>query len=185
MDAEIWVAVATIVAALVAVIGAYFFGASSSRNERRDAALAEIYKEMTLFYRGVVAWTSQEGVSRGPITEPETSWDDYCKGQYEVFLRAFYGNAIWLGRSTERMIQEFADAGRDLLNGIDQYGRHMPDGKSVWDWRARELRPKLDMVEDALRAEVEMSRSVIPWGLIASAIERVESRSAGGRKEDR
>ncbi len=165
MNTDVGVAVATVLAAVVAVVGAYFFGVSRSRNERRDAALAEIFKEMMLFYRGVVAWTSPNQTS-GPLTQQGTSWRDYSRQQYEVFLNAFYGNAIWLGKNTQEMIQGFADAGKDLLNGIDHQGRRMSNGTSAWDWRAENLAPKLNDVEDALRAEMEASRYIIPYRIV-------------------
>ena len=44
-----------LVGGAVGLIGGYVFGVlrtlSERRNERRDAALAEIFKEMSLFYR--------------------------------------------------------------------------------------------------------------------------------------
>jgi hypothetical protein len=41
----------------VGIVGGYLVGVAQSRNERRDNALAEIYKEMTLFYGRLLSWT--------------------------------------------------------------------------------------------------------------------------------
>jgi hypothetical protein len=60
--------VRTVTEVLIALVGivvggmsGYVFGVlrtlNESRNERRDAALAEIFKEMALFYRYLVSWT--------------------------------------------------------------------------------------------------------------------------------
>src|ERR671916_1003093 len=49
-----------LVSGVVGIIGGYIGGVlrtlSESRNERRDAALAEIFKEMSLFYRYLGSW---------------------------------------------------------------------------------------------------------------------------------
>ncbi len=146
----------------VGTFGGYLVGLAQSRNERRDNALAEISKEMMLFYRGVVTWTSPDETS-GPLTEPGTSWHDHCMRQYAAFIDALYANEIWLGKATHEKIQEVAEAGRVFLNGVDTRGRVMQDGTSAWDWRAERLAPKLNEVQDVLRAEVEASRYIIPY----------------------
>jgi hypothetical protein len=50
-----------VVGGAVGLVGGYVFGVlrtlGEHRNERRDAALAEIFKEMSLFYRYLVSWT--------------------------------------------------------------------------------------------------------------------------------
>ena len=47
LDPTLWTAVATplfgLLAAVIRVVGGYFVGVRTSRNERRDAALAEIF----------------------------------------------------------------------------------------------------------------------------------------------
>lgn len=78
MGSEATSAIALLAALLgtgVGTLGGYVFGVAQSRNERRDNALAEIFKEMMLFYRGVVAWTAPNQTT-GPITEPGTTWRD-------------------------------------------------------------------------------------------------------------
>ena len=65
--------------AVVGVVGGCFFGLAQSRNERRDNALAEISKEMMLFYRGVVAWTAPNETNVPLTAEPGTTWRDYCR----------------------------------------------------------------------------------------------------------
>lgn len=166
---------AAVLGAGVGTVGGYVFGVSQSRNERRDNALAEIFKEMMLFYRGVVAWTAPNQTT-GPITEPGTTWRDHCRRQYEVFISAYQGNAIWLGKDTQEMIQEVAQAGMDFLNGVDTHGRGMSDGTRAWDWRANNLMPKLDKVQDALRSEVEASRYIIPYRIVIKKSEPEQNR---------
>lgn len=156
---------ATVIGAVIGVVGGYFFGVARSRNERRDNALAEVSKEMMLFYRGVVSWTAPNE-TRGPFTDPDAGWQDSCRGQYEKFIDALYGNEIWLGKATKDMIQEFAEAGRIFLNGVDKRGRFMQDDTSAWAWRDENLSPKLEKVQDALRAEVEASRYILPWRIV-------------------
>lgn len=156
---------------VIGLVGGYVFGVAQARAERRDSALAEIFKEMMLFYRSVVAWTSEHDTT-GPIVDPESTWKEFCRKQYEVFLDAFYGNAIWLGSNTEGMIEEFAHAGKDLLNHINNDGRRMKNGESAWDWRKHNLAPKLTVVRDALRAEVETSRYIIPYRVVVKRNER-------------
>lgn len=83
-----------------------------------------------------------------------------------MFISAYQGNAIWLGKDTQDMIQEVAQAGMDFLNGVDTHGRGMSDGTRAWDWRANNLMPKLNKVQDALRSEVEASRYIIPYRIV-------------------
>jgi len=157
--------VVALLGAGVGIVGGYFVGVAQSRNERRDNALAEISKEMMLFYRSVVAWTGPKQ-TYGPLTAPNTSWRDYCRRQYEAFLNAFYGNGIWLSEDTSEMIQEVAEASRVFLNGVDPHGRLMSDGTSASDWRAKNVLPKVNKVQDALQAEITASRSIIPYRIV-------------------
>ena len=69
------------------VAGGYVFGVlrtlNERRNERRDAALAEIFKEMSLFYRALVAWTDDP--NPGPdkrSTEPGASVRGHANSRY-------------------------------------------------------------------------------------------------------
>jgi hypothetical protein len=75
VEVDVWVVTQFLLALLGTVFGlagGYVFGIAQSRSERRDNALAEIFKEMMLFYRGVVSWTG-EHETEGPITEPGLS----------------------------------------------------------------------------------------------------------------
>ena len=64
------------------------------------------------------------------------------------------------------MIQEAAQVGMNFLNGVDDRGRLMSDGTSAWDWRAENLMPKVDEVQEALRSEIEASRYIIPYRIV-------------------
>jgi hypothetical protein len=54
--------VGDVILAVVGAVVGYTLGVlralSESRNERRDAALAEIYKELSLFHRYLGSWTA-------------------------------------------------------------------------------------------------------------------------------
>ena len=122
---------------------------------------------MSLFYRSIVSWTAAP-TSGGPVTEPNTPWQEYSRRQYEVFLNAFYGNAIWLGSGTYDLLQGFADAGKDILNEFRHMnsGGRLPDGSRAWDRRAERLTPHYNAVEDAPKAEIEASRYIIPYRIV-------------------
>ena len=46
-----------LVGVVVGGLGGYVLGVLRTLNERRDVALTEIFKEMSLFYRSLVTWT--------------------------------------------------------------------------------------------------------------------------------
>ena len=165
------------VTGVLGLLGGYVFGVlrtlSERRNERRDAALAEIFKEMDLFHRYLGSWADDP--TRGP-NEPSAASKasgiparKHVSDQYNRFVLAFHGNAIWLGKDTYELIQEFSTEGMDLLNGLSSTmagSTHLPDGtrpKARWK---DQIDPKFKGVRDALRAEVEASRSIIPYRIV-------------------
>jgi hypothetical protein len=93
---------------------------SESRNERRDAALADIYKELALFYRYLGSWTGDDSDPKKPAAASKgVPAREHVKGQFERFTHTFYDvNAIWVGKGTYELIHEFALASRDLLNDL-------------------------------------------------------------------
>jgi hypothetical protein len=161
------------VTGVLGLLGGYVFGVlrtlSESRNERRDAALAEIFKEMDLFHRYLGSWADDP--TPGPNAPSAASKASgiptrkHVSDQYNKFVLAFHGNAIWLGKDTYDLIQEFSAEGMDLLNGLSSTmagATHLPDGtRSKARWKDQ-IDPKFKDVRDALRAEVEASRSIIP-----------------------
>jgi hypothetical protein len=162
--------------ALAGAVGGYVFGVlrtlSERRNERRDAALAEIFKEMSLFYRYLVSWTDDASPDPNePSAESESSGisaHDHVNEQYQKFSYAFYDNAIWLGKDTYDLIQEFSGASRDILNELNSMRARagvwrLPDGTDPKDRRKERITPKFNEVRDALRAEIEASRGIISW----------------------
>ena len=92
--------------ALVGAVAGYVFGVlrtlSESRNERRDAALAEIFKETDLFHRYLGSWADDP--TPGPNAPSAASKSSgiparkHVNDQYQKFVLAFHGNAIWLGK---------------------------------------------------------------------------------------
>lgn len=170
-----------VVSGVVGLLGGgyvgYVFGVlrtlNESRNERRDAALAEIFKEMDLFHRYLGSWADDP--TPGP-NEPSAASKasgiparKHVSDQYNKFVLAFHGNAIWLGKDTYELIQEFSAEGMGLLNGLSSTmagSTHLPDGtrpKARWK---DHIDPKFKDVRDALRAEVEASRSIIPYRIV-------------------
>jgi hypothetical protein len=114
-----------LLAAVISVVGGYLAGVRTSRNERRNDALAEIFKEMALFYRYLVSWTDTANPDPAqPTAEAVAESSDiparkHVNDQYRKFVLAFYGNAIWLDKTTYDLIQEFSLASRDLLNELN------------------------------------------------------------------
>jgi len=169
---EVLIALVGILVAGVGTVGGYLFGVAQSRNERRDNALAEIYKEMTLFYGRLISWTDDpippnpDQPSRASSGVPVT---DHVGEQYNKFTRTFYSNAIWLGMDTYDLIEEVIQASRLLLNELNDTKRRvgrLPDGTNPKDWREGRITPKYNMVRNVLRAEVEASRNVIPYRIV-------------------
>jgi hypothetical protein len=62
--------VGDVILAVVGAVVGYTLGVlralSESRNERRDAALADIYKELALFYRYLGSWTGDDSDPKNP-----------------------------------------------------------------------------------------------------------------------
>jgi hypothetical protein len=145
------------------------------RNERRDNALAEIFKEMSLFYRGLVAWTDDPDPNPNkPSMVSDVSVREYANGRYREFTRTFYGNAIWLGKDTQDLIEGFVKASRIVLNEVNlmRADGSLPAGKNAKDLREG-LSPKFYEVQKKLRAEVEASRDIIPHiGIGKNAVEQ-------------
>jgi hypothetical protein len=169
---DVLIALVGILVAGVGTVGGYLVGVAQSRNERRDNALAEIYKEMTLFYGRLLSWTDDPLPPDPDKPSAESSGvpvKDHVGEQYKKFTRTFYSNAIWLGKGTYDLIEEFVQASRVLLNELNRVrggvGR-LPDGTKPKDWREERLTPKYKEVRDALRDEVEASRYIIPYRIV-------------------
>jgi hypothetical protein len=153
----------------VGSLGGYVLGVlrtlNERRNERRDDALAEIFKEMSLFYRGIVAW------SHSPTPDSiSAEWDiplhEYVNKQYQKFVRTFYSNAIWLGKDTYNLLETFVQACRNVLNEFNSDMRadgRLADGTDPRDRWEEQIKPQFYAVQNKLRAEVEASRSIIPY----------------------
>jgi hypothetical protein len=164
-----------LVGGAVGLVGGYVFGVlrtlGEHRNERRDAALAEIFKEMSLFHRYLVSWT--DDIDPDPKKPTAESSDiparKHVREQYQKFTYTFHDvNAIWLGKNTYALIQEFSVASRDFLNELESMRERagawrLPDGTNPKDRRKERITPKYDEVRDALRAEVEASRDPVAW----------------------
>jgi hypothetical protein len=173
--------VRTVTEVLIALVGIVVGGMSGyvsgvlrtlneSRNERRDAALAEIFKEMALFYRYLVSWTDNYDPDPNNPTGESSGIPakDHVGEQYRKFILAFYGNAIWLGKDTYDLIQEFSGASKDFLNELESMKEsagawRLPDDTDPKDRRKEQITPKFYKVRDELRAEVEASRNLRLW----------------------
>ena len=166
-----------LVGGIVGLVGGYGFGVlrtlNERRNERRDAALAEIFKEMELFHRYLGSWADDP--TPGP-NEPSAASKasgiparKHVSDQYNKFVLAFHGNAIWLGKDTYDLIQEFSIASRDFLNELNHMTKRagvwrLPDGMDPKEARRKaRIIPKFEKVRDALRDEVEASRDPGAW----------------------
>jgi hypothetical protein len=169
---DVLIALIGILVAIVGTVGGYLVGVAQSRNERRDNALAEIYKEMTLFYGNLISWTD-DPIPPYPDQPSRASSGvavkDHVGDQYTKFTRTFYSNAIWLGKDTYDLIEEFVQASRVFLNELNlmrgRVGR-LPDGTKTKDWREQRITPKFREVRDALQGEVEASRYIIPYRIV-------------------
>ena len=175
---------------VLGLLGGYVFGVlrtlSERRNERRDVALAEIFKEMSLFYRYLGSWI--EDANPDPDKPSAASGDipvkDHVNDQYQKFTFTFYDvNAIWLGKDTYDLIQEFSGASRDFLNELESMREsagawRLPDGTNPKDRRKERITSKFYKVRDALRDEVEASRYLIPYRIV------IRRNGAGQRRTD-
>jgi hypothetical protein len=188
LDPAPWIAVVTplltaLLAAVISLVGGYLAGVRTSRNERRDAALAEIFKEMDLFHRYLGSWADDP--TRGPNAPSAASKSSgiparkHVSDQYQKFVLAFHGNAIWLGKDTYELIQEFSAESMELLNGLNSMmagATHLPDGTRPKDRWKDQIYPKFKEVRDTLRAEVEASRYLIPFSIV------IKKNGAGQRR---
>lgn len=157
---------------VVGLIGGYVFGVlrtlTESRNERRDAGLAAIFKEMSLLHRYLVSWTA----AYDPDPKKTTAASDsegipaqkHVKDQYNKFVHTFHDvNAIWIGEDTFDLIQEFSIASGELLNDLTDMEKIdgvwlLPDGTKPNERRKEQITKKYNQIRNALRAEVEASR---------------------------
>jgi hypothetical protein len=106
--------------ALVGAVAGYVFGVlrtlNERRNERRDAALAEISKEMELYYRYLGSWIGDIGPDPDETSAESDSLGiparKHVNDQYKKFLLVFHGNAIWLGKDTYDFILALPILGR-------------------------------------------------------------------------
>lgn len=168
---DVLIALVGILVAVVGTVGGYLVGVAQSRNERRDAALAEIFKEMSLFYRYLGSWI--EDIDPDPEKPTSASSDiparKHVNDHYQKFTYTFYDvNAIWLGEDTYDLIQEFSVASRDFLNELEDMREgagvwRLPDGTDPKDRRKEQITPNFYKVRDELRAEVEASRNLRLW----------------------
>jgi hypothetical protein len=155
----------------VGTVGGYLVGVAQSRNERRDNALADIYKELALFHRYLTSWTADPNPDPNEPTRASgdiPAWK-HVNDQYQKFTYTFHDvNAIWLGKDTYDLIQGFSLASRDLLNDLTHLRKRdgvwlLPDGKNPNDRREEQITKQYYKVRDALRAEVEASRNPVVW----------------------
>ena len=157
-----------LLASVISLVGGYYFGVVRSRNERRDAAIAEIFKEMMLFYRGIQGWIDDP--KGGPLVECDTSWEDHCWKRYAVFLDALHGYEIWLDEATYKLMQDFAHAGREVLNRFSlPRAVNEPDADRMAEWdrlRMDLLARRLNEATDAMKAEFDDSRYIIPYRIV-------------------
>jgi hypothetical protein len=166
--------IAVVSGGVFGLLGGYVFGVlrtlSESRNERRDAALAEIFKEMDLFHRYLGSWANNYDPDPNNPTGESSGIPakQHVREQYNKFVLVFHGNAIWLGKDAYALIQEFSVASRDFLNELiymrprDGVWR-LPDGTDPKDRWEGQITPKFKEVRDALREEVEASRGLVAW----------------------
>ena len=110
---------------VVGLVGGYMFGVlralNERRNERRDAALAKIFKEMSLFYRYLVSWTDDANPDPNEPTAASSGIpaQKHVNDQYQKFTHTFYDvNAIWLDKNTYDLIQGFSVASRTYSTSL-------------------------------------------------------------------
>jgi hypothetical protein len=180
---DVLIALVGILVVGVGAVGGYLVGVAQSRNERRDNALAEIYKEMTLFYGRLISWTD-DPLPPDPDQPSRMSLDvpvkDHVGEQFTKFTQTFYINAIWLGKDTSDLIEEFVQASRVFLNELNlmrgRVGR-LPDGTKTKDWREQRITLQYNKVRNALEDEVETSRYIIPYRIV------IRRNGAGQRRK--
>jgi hypothetical protein len=163
---------------VVGLVGGYVFGVlrtlTESRNERRDVALAEIYKELSQFHRYLGSWTGGYDPDPDKPTAESSGMParQHVNDQYKKFVHSFHDvNAIWLGEDTYDLIQGFSLASGDLLNDLTNMRKRagvwlLPDGTNPDDRRKELITPKYNEIRDVLRSEVEASRYIIPYRIV-------------------
>jgi hypothetical protein len=160
---------AALLASIVSVVGGYYLGVVRSRNERRDNAIADIYKALMRFYRSLISWSEYPtGGPRQPPGAAPTTWLDHCMGLLDEFAEAHYGNSIWIGRATDELITDFAVKGWKVLTRfahMDDRGR-LPDGTNAKEHMHAELTPLRNEIADRLRDEMESSLYLIPYRVV-------------------
>jgi hypothetical protein len=137
----------------------------------REVALAKIFKEISLFYRYLVSWTTASNPNPNEPTAASSGIParEHVNDQYQKFAHTFYDvTVIWLGKNTYDLIQVLSVASRDLLNDLKHMRARadiwcLPDGTNPDDRRKERITPKYFEVRDELRAEVEASRGLISW----------------------
>ena len=166
---DLWIALVSLV---IGVVGGYIGGVlqtlSEHRNERRDAALAEIYKEMARFHRYLGSWTANYTLDPNEPTGESSGVParKHVRDQYRKFVYTFHDvYAIWLGEDTYNLILKFSTASGDFLNELDHMtvsaGRWtLPDGTNPNDARKERITKQYDKVRLELRAEI--SRYLVP-----------------------
>jgi hypothetical protein len=167
---DLWIALVSLV---IGIVGGYIGGVlqtlSEHRNERRDVALAEIYKEMSLFHRYLGSWTAKDNPDPKEPTAASSGIParKHVNDQYEKFVYTFHDvNAIWLGDDTYNLIQRFSKASRDFLNELNDMTKRagrwsLPDTTNPNDARRERVTKQYFEVRDALRAEI--SRYLVPF----------------------
>ena len=157
---------------VVGLAGGYVVGVlqtlSEYRNERRDVALAEIYKEMSLFHRYLGSWTADYNPDPDEPTAESSGVParKHVHEQYQKFVYTFHDvNAIWLGEDTYELIQGFSLASKDFLNELNDMTERagiwrLPDGTNPNDARKERITKQYNEIRDVLRAEI--SRYLVP-----------------------
>lgn len=168
---------------VVTLVGGYYFGVLRSRNERRDAAISEIFKEMMLFYRVILGWIGDRDPKGSPKVEPDLTWEEYSWKRYEIFIDAFQGNEIWLDGTTYKMIQEFAHAGWEIMATFSvQRAVNEPyeERRAAWDQLRKELlADKLNDASDALKDKMQVTPTTFVRRfrrLILRIMDRIEKK---------
>jgi hypothetical protein len=163
---------------VVSVVGGYYLGVVRGRNERRDAAIAEVFKEMMLFYRGILGWIDDPRPNGSPLVDPDITWKEYCWKRFDIFMDAFEGYEIWLGGNTHALIREFEHAGLEIMKEFSlprAVNEPYEARRDEWDQLRNDLLArKLNKASDALRDEMQPTPTTFFWHLILRIVERIE-----------
>jgi len=159
---------------MISLVGGYYLGVVRSRNERREEAIAAIFKEMIVFYRGIVGWIQTPNPNGSPDVEPDTTLADYCWKRLRTFMDVFVGYEIWLDEDTHKLIHEFEHAGLEVMK---KFRLPRAERRAAWDRLRRDvLAPIVNKASDALRAEMQ----AIPTAFLRQLI----LRRGGAHRED-